>query len=81
VQQLVRAGATECPEWPLDRSVEMARLMDSIRCQLGVIYPKHDGLLMRVRALLGVWPRSARIITAFAIMSILALARGKRVSR
>jgi dihydrodiol dehydrogenase / D-xylose 1-dehydrogenase (NADP) len=74
VQVLLSQGATECPEWPLQTSLEMARLMDSIRVQLGVVYPRHDGLLARARTLLGIWPLSARILTA-ALALLLAYAR------
>lgn len=79
VQQLLRAGALECPEWPLQTSLEMAELMDGIRLQIGVVYPRTDTVLMRARALLGGWPLSARILTALAILFALARRNGSRL--
>ncbi|KAG8469598.1 hypothetical protein KFE25_006053 [Diacronema lutheri] len=78
VQQLLGAGATECPEWPLQTSLEMARLLDSIRVQLGVIYPRTDSFLVRARALVHAWPFSSRILAALALLLAFAR-RGGRV--
>lgn len=80
VQQLLKAGALECPEWSLQTSLDMARLLDSIRAQIGVVYPRTDGLLTRARALLGVWPLSARILTALALLIALTRRSGSRLS-
>lgn len=74
IQQLLAQGATECPEWPLQMTVDMARLMDTVRVQLGVIYPKHDGIVTRVRALLHSWPRSSHVLGALALWLAFALA-------
>ncbi|KAJ1632584.1 hypothetical protein T492DRAFT_987812 [Pavlovales sp. CCMP2436] len=79
VQQLLAEGAKECPEWSLQTSLDMARLMDGIRAQLGVVYPRHDGLLLRARALLGVWPLSAKLFAVLTILLALTRKRGRPV--
>lgn len=80
VHELLAAGATECPEWPLDTSAQMARLMDTIRAQIGVIYPRHDGMAMRLRALLLSLPSASRWVGAFALLLAFAYARARRSS-
>jgi len=77
VHDLLAAGAKECPEWTLQTSVDMARLMDTVRAQLGVIYPKHDGVITRARALLSLWPVSSRVVGALAVIIALAVLRGR----
>uniref|UniRef100_A0A7S1F7R0 D-xylose 1-dehydrogenase (NADP(+), D-xylono-1,5-lactone-forming) n=1 Tax=Noctiluca scintillans TaxID=2966 RepID=A0A7S1F7R0_NOCSC len=49
VGNLLRAGKKESDVVPLDESVHMAEVMDSVRHQVGVVYPA-DGLLSRMSA-------------------------------
>lgn len=39
VQECLAAGLTECPELPLDFSLQMTQLLDDIRAAAGIVYP------------------------------------------
>lgn len=40
VQECLAEGLTECPELPLDFSLKMTRLLDTIRLKAGIVYPQ-----------------------------------------
>lgn len=42
VRENIRAGRTESAEMPLDESIQLARLMDTLRHQVGVIFPEDE---------------------------------------
>jgi len=78
VHALLAAGATECPEWSLKTAVDMARLLDTVRTQLGVVYTQHDGLVTRVLSLSNMWPISFRVASTLLLVCTVALTRGPR---
>jgi len=39
VEDCIKAGQLECPEYPLEESIVVAQIMDTYRKQVGIVYP------------------------------------------
>lgn len=79
VEAAVRAGRLECEQMPHAHSVAIAELADSVRMQVGIVYPT-DGLLFRARSLAWTRPRAlaAAALAAAALVAVGAARAARR---